>query len=79
MSVCGYKRKFQPPPCHVRLSPNSRHFSRHVRFRIVFVCFWGISGRAGSMARTAAFSQEETFKHPATSIEVIPLDCHFSS
>ncbi len=31
MSESGYKRKFQPPPCHVCLSPNRRHSLTDVR------------------------------------------------
>jgi hypothetical protein len=48
MSAYGYKRKFQPPPRHVRSTLNSRHSLADVRYRADFVRFTPENGRSKS-------------------------------
>ncbi len=50
MSASGYKRKSEPCCRHVRSTLNSRHCSRHVRFRVVGVRFTPESRRGGHEA-----------------------------
>ncbi len=50
MSACGYKRTLWGRALNFRSTLNSRHSNRHFRFRIVFVCFWGISGRMAGLS-----------------------------
>ncbi len=40
----GYERQLGPRRRYDRSTPDSRHFKRHVRFRIVFFCFSEMSG-----------------------------------
>ncbi len=61
MSPLGYKRKFQPPPRHVRLSPNSRHSSAEVRYRADFVRFTPESRRGSGRSRESEVDPLRTF------------------
>ncbi len=61
-SVPGYKRKFQPPPRHVCLSPNRRHSLADVRFRADCVRFTPESRRGSGRSRASAVDPIRTFE-----------------
>jgi tetratricopeptide (TPR) repeat protein len=66
----GYKRKFQPPPCHVRFTPNSRHSSPTSAF--VFSTSGSFRSEAEPLHQRALAIREKTLgpEHPhvATSL-----------
>jgi hypothetical protein len=71
MSAYGYKRKFQPPPRHVRLSPNKRHSLADVRYRADFVRFTPESRRGSGRSRESEVDPERTVALPVG--ERIPM------
>ncbi len=47
-------------PCNAG-AIHTRHSNRHFRFRIVFVCFWGISGRMAGLSVESVVDPQATF------------------
>ena len=50
MTAYGYKRTLWGRALNFRFTTDSRHSNRHFRFPIVFVCFWGTSGRMAGLS-----------------------------
>ncbi len=66
MSASGYKRTLWGRALNFRFTPDNRHSNRHFRFRIVFVCFWGISGRMAGLSVESEVDPKRTFRMSIT-------------